>query len=324
MNNYLGINCPYCGKPFTENDDIAVCPDCGTPHHRSCYLEHGACANASKHAAGFVFEMPATYAQPVQSRNTEENQSYGQVIDGYEQRRQGTIYCSRCGKPNSASNRYCNFCGAPLMTPSNQYQNDQYFDQGRTPFFSAVNNGTEQFDPNEKIDGIPIKDWLKYIGSNAYYYLYNFKTQDRTNRKVSFSFSAMLFPFFYFMYRRVYKFALIAAIVNFILNFPALCELYLIPSGISVPIPAATLSTLSTVASILSVVVSILWGLYAVWIYRRHAVAKMTQLHMESGSEDEYNYKLSKIAGPTFKGVLILAAIYLGLLTISFLFSFVG
>ena len=22
--------CPYCGKAFTENDDIVVCPDCGT------------------------------------------------------------------------------------------------------------------------------------------------------------------------------------------------------------------------------------------------------------------------------------------------------
>ncbi|MBR3125772.1 MAG: DUF2628 domain-containing protein [Mogibacterium sp.] len=319
MNSYTGIKCPYCGKTFTDFDDIAVCPDCGTPHHRSCYLEHGACANADKHAAGFVFSMPSPEPQPGEFQNPNTAQS--EIVSGYEQRRSsGTIYCSRCGKPNSAANRYCNFCGSPLVTPTNQYSDST---QGRTPLFSAINTNAEQFDPNEKIDGIPIKDWMKYIGSNTYYYIYNFKTQDRTNRKIAFSFSAMLFPFFYFMYRRVYKFAFIAAIVNFILNFPALCQYYLIPSGISIPIPAGTLETLSTVASILSIVVSLLWGLFAVWIYRRNAVAKMTPLHMESGSEDEYNYKLSKIAGPTFKGVLILAAVYVGLLAISWLFSFV-
>ncbi|MBR2805619.1 MAG: DUF2628 domain-containing protein [Oscillospiraceae bacterium] len=319
MNNYTGIKCPYCGKTFTDVDDIAVCPDCGTPHHRLCYLEHNACANADKHAAGFVFSMPSPEPQPGEFLTPNTAQS--EIVSGYEQRRSsGTIYCSRCGKPNSAANRYCNFCGSPLVTPTNQYSDST---RGRTPFFSPADINAEQFDPNEKIDGIPIKDWMKYIGSNTYYYLYNFKTQDRTNRKIAFSFSAMLFPFFYFMYRRVYKFAFIAAIVNFILNFPALCQYYLIPSGISIPIPAGTLETLSTVASILSIVVSLLWGLFAVWIYRRNAVAKMTQLHMESGSEDEYNYKLSKIAGPTFKGVLILAAVYVGLLAISWLFSFV-
>jgi len=26
-----------------------VCPDCGTPHHRSCYAENGGCANAARH-----------------------------------------------------------------------------------------------------------------------------------------------------------------------------------------------------------------------------------------------------------------------------------
>ena len=37
MNKYVNVPCAKCGKPFTEDDDVVVCPDCGAPHHRSCY-----------------------------------------------------------------------------------------------------------------------------------------------------------------------------------------------------------------------------------------------------------------------------------------------
>ena len=50
MQNFLGNPCPYCGKNFESGDDIVVCPECGTPHHRDCYKEHSACANEEKHS----------------------------------------------------------------------------------------------------------------------------------------------------------------------------------------------------------------------------------------------------------------------------------
>ena len=31
---YTGIPCAACGKKFTAEDDVVVCPECGTPHHR--------------------------------------------------------------------------------------------------------------------------------------------------------------------------------------------------------------------------------------------------------------------------------------------------
>ena len=37
---YTGETCPVCNKVFQEDDDIVVCPDCGTPHHRKCYLKN--------------------------------------------------------------------------------------------------------------------------------------------------------------------------------------------------------------------------------------------------------------------------------------------
>ncbi len=34
MINFTGIKCPVCGKAFTDEDDIVVCPKCGAPYHR--------------------------------------------------------------------------------------------------------------------------------------------------------------------------------------------------------------------------------------------------------------------------------------------------
>ena len=47
-----GIPCVACGKKFTPEDDIVVCPECGAPYHRACYKELGHCVHADRHAEG--------------------------------------------------------------------------------------------------------------------------------------------------------------------------------------------------------------------------------------------------------------------------------
>lgn len=49
--DYKKYICPVCNEKFIEDDDIVVCPDCGTPHHRNCYLENGRCFNFDKHGS---------------------------------------------------------------------------------------------------------------------------------------------------------------------------------------------------------------------------------------------------------------------------------
>ena len=43
-------------RHFTDEDDIVVCPDCGTPYHRACWQKVGACMHKSEHAAGFEWQ----------------------------------------------------------------------------------------------------------------------------------------------------------------------------------------------------------------------------------------------------------------------------
>lgn len=53
---FTNEKCPVCNNTFKEDDDIAVCPECGTPHHRECYKQNLKCANHEKHSEAFRWE----------------------------------------------------------------------------------------------------------------------------------------------------------------------------------------------------------------------------------------------------------------------------
>jgi hypothetical protein len=62
---YSNQKCPVCSEAFKNDDDIVVCPVCGTPHHRECYKKNGECGNYDKHQDGFrwapeIEETPPT------------------------------------------------------------------------------------------------------------------------------------------------------------------------------------------------------------------------------------------------------------------------
>ncbi len=69
MSLYEGYKCVACGDVFNENDDVVVCPECGAPHHRSCYLNKGECFLKDKHSEEFKF---STEKEEDSSKKSEE------------------------------------------------------------------------------------------------------------------------------------------------------------------------------------------------------------------------------------------------------------
>ncbi len=55
--DFKRFHCPVCNKQFEEADDVVVCPDCGTPHHRACYKSLGQCFNHDKHGSAESVEQ---------------------------------------------------------------------------------------------------------------------------------------------------------------------------------------------------------------------------------------------------------------------------
>ena len=91
MNKYVNVPCAKCGKALYRGRRCGGLPDCGAPHHRSCYYELGHCALEENHAAGVMWQDP---------RKPEGSAA--------------TVACPRCGALNLADAQYCSTCGTPL------------------------------------------------------------------------------------------------------------------------------------------------------------------------------------------------------------------
>lgn len=93
MTRYTGNHCPVCEQAFTDEDDIVVCPDCGTPYHRACWQKVGVCMHKSEHAAGFEWQPEVG---PDADKAAHE------------------ATCPNCGTHNTPGAVRCAHCGCPL------------------------------------------------------------------------------------------------------------------------------------------------------------------------------------------------------------------
>lgn len=221
MTDYVGLNCPVCGKTFTAEDDIVVCPICGAPYHRHCYAEVGKCVFEEKHGT------PDAWTPPGAKRGTGE---------------QGrTKQCPRCGFLNSDQALFCEHCGQPLegnrpgdsrAAPPypNAPQNNVPFaggqpDKNPPPYGSYGQNGFPGGPapfyptagvpgPNETIGDIPAGDIARFVQNNTQYYLSVFMNLKRFGKN-RFNFCAFLFPGAWMLYRKLYKAGSIVTAVMF-------------------------------------------------------------------------------------------------------------
>jgi hypothetical protein len=203
--DFIGYKCPVCNENFHANDDVVVCPNCGTPHHRTCYEELGHCVNEEKHKDGFDFEA--------------ETQEEGVP--------EGAVKCSACGELNPKGVFYCQKCNAPLIEiPKNNYQGQQ---QGN-PYGNAQNNNpygnpnggspfggnpmggfnVVQMDPMAGVSpdaefeqGAKAGEVAKYVKQNTPYFMQVFN-RIKNFGKSRFSFAGLLFGGGYLLYRKQY------------------------------------------------------------------------------------------------------------------------
>lgn len=80
---FTNEKCPVCNNTFEHDDDIVVCPECGTPHHRECYMENKSCANHHKHSEDFRWEPTFVSLEETETVNSQskEKSIYQQAVD---------------------------------------------------------------------------------------------------------------------------------------------------------------------------------------------------------------------------------------------------
>lgn len=215
--DFKDIKCPVCDTTFKDGDDIVVCPECGTPHHRECYESLNHCVFENKHSEDFTFGDDEEYNYKTQNET-----------DG------NTVICPRCKAENQKGMFYCGKCGYPLSISNNQNnQNAQpggNFGGFGTPFANAM-DPMAGVNPEEDMgDGVTAGELSKFVQNSTQYFIRIFNNIKNFS-KGRFNFCAFFFSGGYLLYRKMYKIGAIITAVMLLLWTAELYIHYCTPAG---------------------------------------------------------------------------------------------
>ena len=169
--------CPVCEEKFKENDEIVVCPECGTPHHRDCYNNLGECKNSTLHNENFTFE-------PVK----EEQDKIDILIDDEIKNTKDVVNVVN------------------VEFNSDDEKNNENLRSTIEELFKNINGkSTDQV----LLNNTPSSYFEAAIGKNQNYYMPRFLIMEGTQKKRLINVCAFVFPFAWAIYRKMYKLALL-------------------------------------------------------------------------------------------------------------------
>ena len=329
MFKYGGSSCPVCSKPFNEKDDIVVCPDCGTPHHRECYRSLGHCAAADKHGTGEFWQPPQT-----ERTNTATD-----------------IACPNCGTKSPREVKHCPVCGALLDKTENannfdsdrdthsehthEHHGEYHYYSGNIPPISPnpFNIPYGGVDPNTMLDDISAKDMSIFIGSNAFYFLPKFKAFAQKVRSFFPNFAAFFFTYMYYFYRKMYGLGFLILAATMVLSLPSLMINYAVMQETMVELgmieeamiffPVSDqLYLLASVFNFLVFIMRVALSIFTNKLYYAHARNKIIALKEKFAEKDptDYAFALAKKGRTNRKLILIIVITVAALYMLSVLF----
>ncbi|MBQ2676953.1 MAG: DUF2628 domain-containing protein [Clostridia bacterium] len=260
MNRYEGLCCPVCHGKLFEDDDIAVCPDCGAPHHRECYKSEGHCHFEDKHNTDEQWQMPKR-EEPLQEPTESD-----------------TIKCRVCGNEMPKSNLFCPKCGNSTA------------EKTQPPHFVHINMGGVNIDKNEEIDGFKTQEIAAFVGHNYLRYINIFKRMSVTKSKTSWNWLAFLIPEYWFFSRKLYKEGFLACVLSAAYS-TLLIVLGMSPQNMAYPQETLNISKQALMiafgASAVMLLIKALFGLFADYIYKKKVFKGLADLK-ERGENDPF------------------------------------
>lgn len=222
MSKYVGQPCSSCRNVFKEDDEIVVCPECGSPYHKECYKREGRCINTFLHESGGEW-----HPEPVMQNTAAE------ISDRV---------CPNCGTHNSHDAFYCTGCGASLSgehperpevinASHDQYSPDFNNRQGANPYPNPYAN--PYFNPQVNVRTVTedtemgsgtVSEYTKYVGPKFMYYIPKFLKFSNNGGKVSFNFAAFFFPHLWFFYRKMILPGIITVFIWVLAGIPSMIE----------------------------------------------------------------------------------------------------
>ena len=224
---YENVKCTACGKLFAAEDDVVVCPICGAPHHRACWLAAGKCAMNEAHGTGYAWIFPEdVLKQRAENEAAAKRAEKPQASNSPTLRNgENVVQCPSCGAPNYGNDIYCMRCGARLDDEPSPMKNDDpddaYDDYDDDAYddvdVGAIRNDFNRFggiSPNAPVDGIPCWEYAEYVGgSKPGKIVRKVSTMERFGRKLSWMWAALIFGPIWFFWRKMKKEGAVLAII---------------------------------------------------------------------------------------------------------------
>lgn len=321
MARYTGNHCPVCEQAFTDDDDIVVCPDCGTPYHRACWHKVGACMHQSEHASGFEWKP--------EFRPEAEAAAHAAI-------------CPNCGTHNEPGAARCSHCGVPLPRPEDADaqaaqeetgpiyarrpqagaypQNPAHGSQSAAgPHIDAYGTGFDggiyrrEVGPDDPIDGIKARHWAIFLGRSPMYYLMQFFRMSETKHRVTFSFSAFFFGPAFLLYRKMWKEGIAAAALTLLFYLPTmLTTIAYYNADLFGNMPLGWLPMASTIGEFASWGLRVLLALFSVSLYEKHAKNRIEAICRQCPEGPERTEALARSGGTN----VLAAILYIGILAL--------
>lgn len=280
MIDFEGKNCIACGEILQDNDDIVVCPECGTPYHRACYQNEGRCINNTLHNSGQSWQK--AMEQAAQQRRSEEKRL--EEAEQQAERERGD---------------------APHMF------NETLYDGVRiNPDAPYVG-----LDPTEDFGGVTLGELSDFVHTNRLYYIPLFRLMKRTGKKMSFNLTSLLFPEFFFANRKMWAMTLLSLAVQLISKIPMwisiLIQMFDVQlSGIDVQ--SVQFRRLSLAADYTGMIFTIICCLFANYWYYRFSMRKISRMKKKLTDEENLSETLAEAGGTRWTNIVLAIVIELG------------
>lgn len=269
---YTGVKCSACGEEFTDTDDVVVCPECASPHHRKCYRINGECVNTVRHGTGFNWNKanrPVDVTDDILNVNT-DTESGNPVEINVEKIEVTTI-------PEFIENSL------------------RIFDN----------------DEKEK-DGCTLREILDFVNKNVLYYMPVFARIRNMDKNISFNLICFIFPQAYFANRKMWFWALLTSFISVILIIPMMISMLLsdsghIPEGVSETLNsnAGLINSLMEICNGADLLMRILLCLFGNRLYYNFAVRSVRRIKRQSG-EDITKEQLVSAGGTKFINIILI------------------
>ena len=143
---------------------MVVCPQCGLPHHRACWLTEHQCHEADKHGTPEQWSREKAEAEVTKGHTTPDGEPKNAQI------------CSRCFTRNPEYAEVCTHCGNALNT--NEWSSapqDEVREESYTPYRASDPRYVHSFTNEERVGEHSAAELAAVVGHNHEYYLPRFR-----------------------------------------------------------------------------------------------------------------------------------------------------